>query len=78
MIKIAQIMDKDTKGLGYLKTYKGEIVNWAITDGIHVFEAEVMEFDEEAPIRFIESKELTIDLDNMNGKTIKELFEETL
>ena len=78
MIKIAQIMDKDTKGLGYLKTYKGEIINWTITDGIHVFEAEVIEFDGETPIQYIESRELTIDLDNMNGKTIKELFEETL
>lgn len=78
MIKIAQIMDKETKGLGYLRNYKNEIINWTITDGVHVFEAEVIEFDGEGPVRFIESKELTIDLDNMNGKTIKELFEETL
>lgn len=78
MIKIAQIIDKNTKGLGYLRTYKDEIINWTITDGIHVFEAEVMEFDGETPVRFIEVIELTIDLDNMNGKTIKELFEETL
>jgi len=78
MIKIAQIIDKETKGLGYLKTYKDEIINGILTDGIHVFEAEVIEFDGETPIRFIESRELTIDLDNMNDKTIKELFEETL
>lgn len=78
MIKIAQIMDKETKGLGYLITYKGELLNNSLTSGIHVFEAEVIEFDGETPFKFIESRELTIDLDNMNGKTIKDLFEETL
>ena len=78
MIKISQIVDKETKGLDYLRTYKDEIINWTITDGIHIFEAEVIEFEGDKPIRFIESRELTIDLDNMNGKTIREVFEETL
>ena len=78
MIKIAQIIDKDTQGSCYLITYKNEIINCTITHGIHVFEAEIVEFNGETPVKFIGSKELTIDLDNMNGKTIKELFEETL
>ena len=78
MIKIGQIMDKETKGLGYLDTYKEIILNQTIGKGVHVFEAEVLEFEGDNPVNYVESKELEIDLDKLEGKTIRELFTESI
>ena len=75
MIKIAQIIDKETMGLQYLETYKQEILTQTITSGTHDFIAEVIEFDGETPIKFIRSQEFTVNLDQMNGQTIREILQ---
>lgn len=77
MIKIAQIMDKATKGQEFLITYKDEIINQTITEGIVTVICEVIEFDEAGkPITFINELELELDLDNLGSKTIREKLTE--
>lgn len=66
MIKIAQIIDKATKGQEFLITYKDEIITQTITDGVFTVICEVIEFDETGkPITFVEERELELDLDNL-------------
>lgn len=77
MIKLGQLADKVTLGQQFLITAKDEIINQTITDGKHIILCEVLEFDENnTPIRFIESKELELDLDNLNGKAMRERLTE--
>lgn len=77
MIKLGQLIDKTTLGEQFLITSKNEIINQTITDGKHIIICEVLEFDEDnKPIRFIESKEVELDLDNLNGKTMRERLTE--
>lgn len=77
MIKIAQIIDKATKGQEFLITYKDEIINQTITEGIVTVICEVIEFDEAGkPITFINELELELDLDNLGSKTIREKLTE--
>lgn len=77
MIKLGQLIDKLTLGEQFLITSKNEIINQTITNGKHIILCEVLEFDaDNTPIRFIESKEVELDLDNLNGKTIRERLTE--
>lgn len=77
MIKLGQLIDKTTLGEQFLITSKNEIINQTITVGKHIILCEVLEFDEDnKPIRFIESKEVELDLDNLNGKTMRERLTE--
>jgi len=77
MIKLGQLIDKTTLGEQFLITSKNEIINQTITDSKHIILCEVLEFDEDNnPIRFIESKEVELDLDNLNGKTMRERLTE--
>lgn len=77
MIKLGQLIDKTTLGEQFLITSKNEIINQTITDCKHIIVCEVLEFDEDNnPIRFIESKEIELDFDNLNGKTMRERLTE--
>lgn len=79
MIKIGQIIDKNTSGIQYLETFKKELINSIITSGSHIFLAEVLEINEQGlPVKFIESKELEINLNSLNGKSIRDIFTETI
>lgn len=77
MIKLGQLIDKITLGEQFLITASNSIINQTITDGKHIILCEVLEFDEgNKPIRFIESKEIELDFDNLNGKSIRERLTE--
>jgi len=78
MIKIGQIIDSETQGLHYLEDYKGKqhvIPQLTMTQS---FDVEVIEFDRGKPVRFIESKTLVLNLNNLNGKTIREALTELI
>lgn len=89
MIKIGQIIDKETKGQELLITYKDEIITQTITNGLLTVICEVIEFDETGkPIAFVNELELQLDLDNLgtvegvvqvvtvNPETLEETIEE--
>jgi len=77
MIKLGQLIDKITLGEQFLITASNSIIKQTITDSKHIILCEVLEFDEgNKPIRFIESKEIELDFDNLNGKSIRERLTE--
>lgn len=77
MIKLGQLIDKITLGEQFLITASNSIINQTITDSKHIILCEVLEFDEgNKPIRFIESKEIELDFDNLNGKSMRERLTE--
>lgn len=78
MIKIGQIIDSETKGLHYLEDYKGRQHVIPQLTMIQSFDVEVLEFYRGKPVRFIESKTLVLNLNNLNGKTIREALTELI
>lgn len=75
MIKIGQIMDKESKGLNYLENYHGQHVVIPQPQMIETFIAEVIRFDElNKPVEFIREIEVIIDLNNLGVvSTIQEV-----
>lgn len=79
MIKIGQIIDKETKGLNYLETSRGELVGITQVSGTQEFTIELVDFDElDNPIAYIEERELTLDLNTLEGKSIREALTELI
>lgn len=79
MIKIGQIIDKETKGLNYLETSKGELIVIPNVSMTQEFIIELIDFDElDNPIAYIEERELTLDLDALEGKSIREALAELI
>jgi hypothetical protein len=77
MIKIGQIIDKDTLGTKYLETYKGELLVIPELSMTETFLIEVLEFDNNTPISFIESKEITLNLNELQ-KSIRQEIEDRI
>jgi hypothetical protein len=77
MIKIAQIIDKETLGQKYLETYKGELLVIPELSLVETFLVEVMEFEGDTPVSFIESKEVTLNINELQ-KPIRQEIEDRL
>ena len=79
MIKIGQIIDKETKGLNYLETSKGELVVIPQLRMTEEFTIELIDFNElDEAISYVEERDLTLDLNTLDGKSIREALTELI
>jgi hypothetical protein len=62
---IGQIMDKDTFGTKYLENYKGEVIDNSGLGESETFTVEIMEFENGVPFKFLEQRDITLDLTNL-------------